>query len=35
LEIPPDLAEVVAAWHRLPEHIKAGILATVRASAGA
>ena len=29
---PPDLAAVVAAWPTLPEAIKAGILAMVRAS---
>jgi hypothetical protein len=28
---PPDLARVVAAWDRLPEAIKAGILALVQA----
>ena len=28
----PDLAEVVAAWSELPEAIKSGILAMIRAS---
>ena len=28
----PDLATVMAAWHKLPEAIKAGILAMVRAA---
>ena len=28
----PDLAEVVTAWTRLPEAIKAGVLALVRAA---
>jgi hypothetical protein len=30
----PDLAVVVAAWPELPEAIKAGILAMVKAAAG-
>jgi hypothetical protein len=30
----PDLAAVVAAWPELPEAIKAGILAMVKAAAG-
>lgn len=30
---PSDLAQVVAAWGRLPEPMKAGILAMVKASA--
>ena len=30
----PDLAAVVAAWPELPEAIKAGILAMVRAASG-
>ncbi len=33
--MPRDLAEVVTAWHHLPEAVKAGILAMVRASSGA
>jgi hypothetical protein len=32
---PPDLAAVVAAWPTLPEPIRAGILALVRAAAPA
>jgi hypothetical protein len=31
----PDLAEVVAAWSTLPEAVKAGILAMVRAASKA
>ena len=31
-EKSPDLAAVVAAWDRLPEAVKAGILAMVEAS---
>jgi hypothetical protein len=30
--MPPDLAEVVAAWTRLPEVVKTGIMALVKAS---
>jgi len=30
--MPPDLAQVAAAWNRLPEAVKAGILAMVSAS---
>jgi hypothetical protein len=30
--LPPDLATVVAAWDRLPEVVRAGILAMVKAS---
>jgi hypothetical protein len=30
-ETSPDLATIVAAWHKLPEAIKAGILAMVKA----
>jgi len=26
----PDLAEIVAAWPKMPEHIKAAVLALVR-----
>ena len=33
-ELAPDLAEVVAAWPALPEPIRAGILATIRALKG-
>jgi len=29
-QTPPDQARVVAAWPRLPEHIKAAILALVK-----
>jgi hypothetical protein len=32
---PPDLARVVATWDRLPEAIKAGILALIQAAGGA
>jgi hypothetical protein len=32
--LPPDLALVVAAWDRLPEVVRAGILAMVKASGG-
>jgi hypothetical protein len=31
-DLPPDLAAVVAAWPTLPEAIRAGILAMVRAA---
>jgi hypothetical protein len=31
---PPDLARVVAAWDRLPEAIKAGVLALVQVAGG-
>jgi hypothetical protein len=30
----PDLAGVVAAWERLPDPIKAGILAMIQAAGG-
>ena len=30
--MPPDLAEVIEHWDRLPEAVKAGILAMVKAS---
>ncbi len=33
-EFPPDLAAIVAAWAELPEAIKAGILAMVKAASG-
>jgi hypothetical protein len=32
--LPPDLAAVIEAWDRLPEAIKAGILAMVRTASG-
>jgi len=32
--IDPALAALIAAWPRLPEAIRAGILATVRAACG-
>jgi hypothetical protein len=28
-EIPPELARIVAAWHRLPDHIRKAIWALV------
>jgi hypothetical protein len=33
-ELPPDLAGVVAAWPALPETIRTGILALVKAANG-
>jgi len=30
----PDLAQVAAAWRRLPRHVKAAILTLVEASSG-
>jgi hypothetical protein len=33
-KLPPDLAALVAAWPDLPEPIRAGIMAMVRASGG-
>jgi len=33
-DLPPDLAQAAAAWCRLPEAVKAGILAMVTASLG-
>ncbi len=30
--VDPDLAEVNAAWPKLPEHIKAAVLALIRAN---
>jgi hypothetical protein len=32
--LPPDLAELVAAWPTLPDPIRAGILAMIRAAVG-
>ena len=32
--VPPDLAEVVAAWGRLPAAVRAEIVVMVRASGG-
>jgi hypothetical protein len=32
--LPPDLAAVAAAWPDLPEPIRAGILAMVKAASG-
>jgi len=34
-QIPDDLAEVIAAWPRLPQKVKARILARVRVRAAA
>ena len=34
-DLPPDLARVVAAWPRLPDAIKAGVLAMVPATGDA
>jgi len=31
-ELPPDLAEIVAAWNTLPDGVRAGVLAMVRAT---
>jgi hypothetical protein len=31
-DLPPDLADVVAAWPDLPDAIKAGVIALVRAA---
>ncbi len=33
-QIPPDLATVIAAWERLPDAIKAAVLALVRTAGG-
>jgi hypothetical protein len=33
IQTDPDLAEINAAWHRLPEALRAGIVAMVRAVA--
>ena len=32
--VDPDLAKVMAAWPKLPEHIKAAVLALVRSADG-
>jgi hypothetical protein len=32
--LPPELARVVAAWDRLPDAIKVGIIALVQAAGG-
>jgi hypothetical protein len=32
--IPPEVAELAALWHRLPDAVRAGIVAMVRASGG-
>ncbi len=32
--IPPEVAELAAFWHRLPDAVRAGIVAMVRASGG-
>jgi len=32
--IPPEVAELAAVWHRLPDAVRAGIVALVRASRG-
>ena len=31
-EFPQDLAEIIAAWNTLPEAVRAGVLAMVRAT---
>jgi hypothetical protein len=31
--IPSEVAELAAVWHRLPDAVRAGIVAMVRASA--
>jgi hypothetical protein len=33
-EIPPDLAQIAAAWQHVPEAVRAGVLAMVTASRG-
>ena len=32
--IPTEVAELAAVWHRLPDAVRAGIVAMVRASGG-
>ena len=32
--IPPEVVELAAVWHRLPDAVRAGIVAMVRASGG-
>ena len=32
--IPSEVAELAAAWHRLPDAVRAGIVAMVRAPGG-
>ena len=32
--IPPEVADLAAVWHRLPDAVRAGIVAMVRASGG-
>jgi hypothetical protein len=32
--IPSEVAELAAVWHRLPDAVRAGIVAMVRASGG-
>ena len=32
--IPPEVAELAAVWHDLPDAVRAGIVAMVRASGG-
>jgi hypothetical protein len=33
-ELPPELAEIVNAWDGLPEAVRAGIVAMVKAASG-
>jgi hypothetical protein len=33
-EMPPEVAEIMAAWPDLPEPIRAGILAMIRSASG-
>jgi hypothetical protein len=32
--IPPEVVELAGVWHRLPDAVRAGIVAMVRASGG-
>jgi len=32
--IPPEVAELATLWHRLPDAVRAGIVAMVKASGG-